>query len=456
MVTNASLPSALSKQEIIDETAKDPVLIEALTVIKDNNNLKHSVLNQWRNQLSVTEDGLVLRDTRIIIPKALTQRIVDIGHTDKTSMEPIKVTPMPKGPWEEVDTDFFGPLPNGKYLMVSICRYSRFIIIRSLNNLKALTVTSLLDKICSEFGYMHQVRSDNGPPFKSFEFLNFCKNSGINHVRVTPLWPRANGLVKRIMQPLAKAIRVVGRPSHNYEFEVSEFTRAYNATPHSSTLIPPRDLLFRTRTSSVRLPTFLNPCSNNQLNAKAEHNDLFASETSKYHTDCHNKTKPHSFFIGQKVLLKQKQTNKTMTPFDPSPFSILKLNGSMVILTRDGKTYARNVALIQNYNAPENQFIPSKHGITRISNSREQTFPNVTKFAVPTTSIDPQNIGHCDNIPRKEIVPKSKPGYVACNGCKKEFMSRDRKSSKILLGHPKKKCKWSIIQSYMPQLSQYL
>ena len=195
--------------------------MEALTVIKDNNNLKHSVLNQWRNQLSVTEDGLVLRDTRIIIPKALTQRIVDIGHTDKTSMEPIKVTPMPKGPWEEVDTDFFGPLPNGKYLMVFICRYSRFIIIRSLNNLKALTFTSSLDKICSEFGYMHQVRSDNGPPFKSFEFQNFCKNSGINHVRVTPLWPRANGLVERIMQPLAKAIRVVGRPSHNYEFEVS-------------------------------------------------------------------------------------------------------------------------------------------------------------------------------------------------------------------------------------------
>ena len=464
MVTTASIPSALSKQEIIDATILDPVLTEAIQAIQNNTNLKHSELNQWLKQMTVTEDGILLRDTRVVIPKALTQRIVNIGHTghqgmvktkalirhhvwfpkldaaventvrncvkcqantNKTVMEPVKILPIPLGPWEEVDTDFFGPLPNGKYQMVFICRYSKFLVIRSINNLKALTVISVLDKGCAEFGFMHKLKSDNGPPFKSYEFNNFCTQSGIIHIRITPYWPRANGLVERVMQPLAKSIRVVGKPSLNYETEICEYTRAYNLTPHSSTLIPPRDLFFKTRTSSVRLPTFHLPHKNinDSLHTQAIANDCQAKETSKVNTDFNMKTNNHTFSLGQEVLLKQTQTNKTMTPFDPVPFKITNIKGSMVEINRNGRTYARNVALIQ----PFNRIKPLTTTIIPLATKPQEKSsivqtPRVTRFAVNPNA-------HAENSPSEIVTnqfasiirePLDK-NLVKCQKCNKNF-----------------------------------
>ena len=40
--------------------------------------------------------------------------------------EPLHLQDMPKGPWEKVHIDFYGPLPSGDYLLVMIDRYSRF------------------------------------------------------------------------------------------------------------------------------------------------------------------------------------------------------------------------------------------------------------------------------------------------------------------------------------------
>ena len=133
---------------------------DAITALRQNIKLRYPELNQWFNHLSLTEDGILLRDTRFVIPSSLIQRMIDIGHTghqgvvktktlirchvwfpkldaavektirhclkcqantDKTTSEPIKSLPLPQGSWEEVDTDFFGPLPNAKYFMVFIC-----------------------------------------------------------------------------------------------------------------------------------------------------------------------------------------------------------------------------------------------------------------------------------------------------------------------------------------------
>jgi len=54
---------------------------------------------------------------------------------------------LPQGPWEILDLNFGGPFPNGKYALVVIDEYSRYTVVRIINNLKTKTVTHELKKI---------------------------------------------------------------------------------------------------------------------------------------------------------------------------------------------------------------------------------------------------------------------------------------------------------------------
>jgi hypothetical protein len=38
-----------------------------------------------------------------------------------------------------------------------------------------------------------RIKNDNGPPFNGHELTNFCNHFGIQHHKVTPLYPQANG-----------------------------------------------------------------------------------------------------------------------------------------------------------------------------------------------------------------------------------------------------------------------
>ena len=106
-----------------------------------------------------------MRGTRIVMPTILQDRAVNLAHEghqgitktksllrqkvwfpgiDKmteaaikrcvpcqaaipqTTYEPLKMTPLPKAPWCELSTDFYGPLPSGEYVLVIIDDYSRF------------------------------------------------------------------------------------------------------------------------------------------------------------------------------------------------------------------------------------------------------------------------------------------------------------------------------------------
>ena len=57
------------------------------------------------------------------------------------------------------------------------------------------------------FGTPEIVKSDNGPPFQSEEFMKFADTVGFKHRKTTPLWPRANGEVERFVQTIKKMIK---------------------------------------------------------------------------------------------------------------------------------------------------------------------------------------------------------------------------------------------------------
>ena len=105
-----------------------------------------------RSELSTTNDGLILYGSRIVIPYSLQNEIISVAHqghqgkektkkllkqyvwfpqmnvkaekfidkchvcnvnSEKTQYEPLAMSPLPNGVWEELATDFHGPLPSG-------------------------------------------------------------------------------------------------------------------------------------------------------------------------------------------------------------------------------------------------------------------------------------------------------------------------------------------------------
>ena len=61
--------------------------------------------------------------------------------------EPIKMTKMPAEPWEKLHLDFKGPLPDGKYLLVVIDRYSRYPEVEIVTSTNSNTVIRKLNKM---------------------------------------------------------------------------------------------------------------------------------------------------------------------------------------------------------------------------------------------------------------------------------------------------------------------
>lgn len=203
--------------------------------------------------------------------------------------KPLAMTDMPKGPWEMVHMDFYGPLPSGEYLLVVIDRYSRFSEVEIVRSTKTSTV--ILDKSQTR-SLQHIptiVKTDNGPPFNGDEYSHYMKTLGIKPEFATPRWSQGNAEVERFMQPLGqslKAAKIEGRP---WQQELNRFLLQYRTTLHITTGVPPAELLFN-RTVRGNLPT-LHKRNVVNRHKQARGHELKKQQYNKQYADTKRNTK---------------------------------------------------------------------------------------------------------------------------------------------------------------------
>ena len=75
------------------------------------------------------------------------------------------------------------------------------------------------------FGTPGKLKSDNGPPFNSHKFTEFANELGFVHRRITPLWPRANGMFERYMKNLGNVMRSSSPIQREWEANFVEYSR---------------------------------------------------------------------------------------------------------------------------------------------------------------------------------------------------------------------------------------
>ena len=64
-----------------------------------------------------------------------------------------------------------------------------------------------MKEIFSRFGISEKIKSDNGPPFNSGEYLQFAKEWGFQVAHSSPKYPQANGKVERAVQTVKRLLK---------------------------------------------------------------------------------------------------------------------------------------------------------------------------------------------------------------------------------------------------------
>ena len=237
---------------------------------------------------------VVLRGTRIVVPRKLRRRVLDLAHeghqgivktkerlrskvwwpgidkeAEKKCREclgcqmvskhvpppPIKPTRLPERAWKEIAVDLLGPLPTGEHLLVVVDYFSRWMEVDVLRSTTSAAVIKCLDSHFVRYGVPAGLRTDNGSNLVSEEMEKYLEEMGIVHHCNTPLWPRANGDVERQNRSLLKTMRVSQAEGKDWRLELNKFLLAYRSTSHTTTGVSPAELFFK-RKLTTRLPEF--------------------------------------------------------------------------------------------------------------------------------------------------------------------------------------------------------
>ena len=173
-VQNHVCTEAISLQEIRDKTKKDTTLQKVISKMRNKReeiNIENKELKILPNlipELTLTPDGILLRQNRIAAPNELQHRVLELVHENhlgitktiallrekicfvnmKAKMkakisqsiscaavskgltpQPLEPSTLPPYPLHTTNIDFLGPLLNSKYLLVIIDQYSRYPVV---------------------------------------------------------------------------------------------------------------------------------------------------------------------------------------------------------------------------------------------------------------------------------------------------------------------------------------
>ncbi|XP_064639559.1 uncharacterized protein K02A2.6-like [Lineus longissimus] len=398
-VIDNAVPKAMQLEEVKSETLRDHTLQKLKVAIetgywrRDEECLKP--FKRFQDEL-IVHNGIVLRGRRLVMPDALQRRAIDLAHVGhqgivKTKMllrekvwfpsidamveecvkdclpcqatsgraskpEPLRMTKLPNGPWEEVSVDFYGPLPvpSADYLLVMMDDYSRYPEVEVIASTAAKTVIPKIDAIMSRHGVVSILKSDNGPPFTSHDFKRFAEYLGFQHRRVTPLYPQANGEAERFMRNITKTVQAAHIEGRNWKQELQKFLRQYRATPHSTTGVSPFEALYGRRMKTQLPCADFNPELKTRSQSSMRDTDNERKQKIKMYADRRRNATESNIAEGDTVVVRQQKRNKLTPPFDPDPLKITRRDGNMLTAERDDRKITRNLTFFKR--VPESLF----------------------------------------------------------------------------------------------------
>ncbi|CAK1595307.1 unnamed protein product [Parnassius mnemosyne] len=102
----------------------------------------------------------------------------------------------------------------------------------------------------ARFGLPSQLVTDNGPPFMSIDFKNYCKKNCIRHVSSAPYRPQANGAAENAVKTIKKVIKRAVFEGEDILQAINRFLFQYRNCEHATTAVSPAVALLGRRLRS--------------------------------------------------------------------------------------------------------------------------------------------------------------------------------------------------------------
>lgn len=202
---------------------------------------------KYRDELA-TQDGLVFRSEKIVIPPSLWRSMIDRVHTAHSGVEaslklaranvfwpgmsnhikhaiircdtcakfaasqskpPMQTHPIPVHPFQFISMDVFTVHYKGKprNFLVTVDHYSDFFELDLLSDLTMRTMVGVCKKNFSRHGKPQRMLTDNGTNFVNSEMQQFAKEWDIEHVTSAPYHQQANGKAESAVKIAKKLIK---------------------------------------------------------------------------------------------------------------------------------------------------------------------------------------------------------------------------------------------------------
>ena len=350
--------------------------------------LRPLILQDAHGHLLTGHDGLCKTKARISqsyfwpgMDKDITDHIkrchrCQLRKTDHRP-PPQLLSPLPQcsEPNQRIHADLFGPLKttdsSKKYILAMTDACTKYVELVALPDKEALTVTSaIFSKWICRYGLPLELITDQGREFAnkmSDELYNLLQ---MKHQTTSARHPQCNSQVERFNQTIAKYLNsFVDSTTLDWELYLGPLMLSYNTSFHRSVQNTP---FFLTYGMEPRLPSFPGPDARRIFYGEssaaeifqrltlarklAMENNLQATEKGKEYHD--RKAQPHTYCVGQQVLLEEYYflgKNTKLSPKWSGPHVILSLKGThnVELLIQGKKKVIVNVDRIKPYQVPE-------------------------------------------------------------------------------------------------------
>ena len=149
-----------------------------------------------------------------------------------------------------------------------------------------------------------------------------------------------------VRKPLGKAIKTAHAERRTRQQELAKFLLNYSQTPHSTTGVPPAQLLFN-RVTRGKLPSMSKEYKLTDRHNEARENEERKKTKGRNYADTRRRTRHSKIEVGDRVLVKQTRHNKLSTTFSTTPYTVVKITGSRVVAENNHHRITRNLSFFR-------------------------------------------------------------------------------------------------------------
>ena len=155
------------------------------------------------------------------------------------------------GPWERVNIDTIGPLPEDelgyKFIIVIIDCFSRFLELHPAKDATAAAAAEALYQTFGRFGSPQEILSDNGSQYVNEVITHFTEHIGVDHMLTMAYSHEENTIVERANKETMRHIRDIvfdRRVKNRWSVSTPLVQRIFNSNVISSIGVSPAQILF--------------------------------------------------------------------------------------------------------------------------------------------------------------------------------------------------------------------